>query len=266
MHKHTSEVALGAEVYPEKPQKKSKAVSDSNDPVPLDTSGLLDEITMEEIRRIMSEALDKSSDKYYGLRPKYSKKNINQRLAGLEHEARQPLLTAEVNVETDKKTRKRTEGATVTDRTKHNGDSSSARRVDAAPTNLTNFGKIVEPSLAHEKCVSDAMVSKGAEAQKWHLPPVEVRMLPSAAGGLLPAGTASTATKTIFHQPPLWKFFPAKEINFRTTTSIQHATYSIVWKMKVLETKPRKTLVFDPDGCRSSTCLPVSGRVVRVSL
>ena len=59
---------LDVEVYPEMPRKKRKAVLKGSVPVPQDTSGLLGGITIEEIRRIMSEALDKSFDKYCGLK------------------------------------------------------------------------------------------------------------------------------------------------------------------------------------------------------
>ena len=57
-------VVFGAEAYPKMPRKKRKAVLEDNDAVPRDTFGLLGEITMEEIRRIMSEALDKSFDNF----------------------------------------------------------------------------------------------------------------------------------------------------------------------------------------------------------
>ena len=94
----------------------------------------------------MSVALDKLFDKYYCLLTEYPKeKNTNQRLAGLEDEARQPRLATEAGVETDKQTLKRTEGTAAADRAKHNVDSVSARTVDAGPLRLTNFGKIAEP-------------------------------------------------------------------------------------------------------------------------
>ena len=51
----------------------------------------------------------------------------------------------EADVRTDKKTRKRTEGAAAADRAKH-GDSSSAR-VDGGPTTLASFGMIAKPLL-----------------------------------------------------------------------------------------------------------------------
>ena len=123
----------------------------------------------------------------------------NQRLAGLEHEARRSRLATKADVEPDTKTRKCTEGASAADRVK-NGDSSYAR-VDDDPTSLTIFGMMAEPP-APEKSIGDALINNGAEVPKSHLLPIKVRMLSSAAGGLLPAGTASTAMRTIFSPPP----------------------------------------------------------------
>ena len=89
-------MVLDVEVYPKMPRKKSKAVLERNGPVPQDTSGLKGGIIPEETRRIMSEALDKSYDSFYGLKPENPKeiRATRQRLAGLEHGARQPRLTA----------------------------------------------------------------------------------------------------------------------------------------------------------------------------
>ena len=116
-----------------------------------------------------------------------------QRLAGLDYEARQSRLATEVDVERDVKTRKRTENA-ATNRVV-SGDSSSAKKVDNGPTSLTSFGMIAKsPTLP---CKDDARVDKGAEVPKPCLSLVEMRKL-KAAGGLLPAGTASIAMRTIF--------------------------------------------------------------------
>ena len=49
------------EVNPDMPRKKSKAVPEDNGPVSLDTSGICG-ITMEQIRRILSGALEKYFD------------------------------------------------------------------------------------------------------------------------------------------------------------------------------------------------------------
>ena len=185
---------LDVEVYPKMPRKKSKAVPVGNGSVPEDTSGI-GGITMEETRRIMSEALNKSFDNFYGLKPQnpMEMKATDQLLAILERDAPQLRLATEADVPTDKKTRKRAEDASA-DQAKH-GDSCSTKRAHAGPTSLTSFSK-------------DVFADKGAEAPKPHLPPVEVRMLPSAAGRQMSAGTASTAMRTIF---PLSFFLEGSE-------------------------------------------------------
>ena len=125
-------------------------------------------------------------------------------MADLLHEAQQPRLAMGAGVTMLKKTRKRTEDA-VADRV-NNGDSSSAR-IDNCPTSLTSLGMIAEPLLiTPEKCIGDALVNESAKVLKPHLPPVEVRMLPSTTGGLLPAGTVSTAMRTIFLPMSLFTF------------------------------------------------------------
>ena len=144
------------------------------------------------------------------------------------------------------------------------GDSSSAQ-VDPDPMCLTSFGDDSTEPPALPRCRDDALVDKDAVASNPFLSPVEVRTL-TATGGFLPAGTTSTATRTIFHQPPLW-FCPTEEMNSRT--SIQYVTtyYSSCWKMKVLDKKIKAN-----SGARSwrfyrlSTRLSVSGRVARVAL
>ena len=139
---------------------------------------------------------------------------------------------------------------------------------------LTSFGDDSTEPPALPCCRDDALVDKGAKASKPCLSPVEMRTL-TAVGDLLPARTASTATRTIFHQPSRW-FCPTEEMNSRTSiqyatmyrsfwvifllpctffkmssrTSIPYATtYSSLRKMKVLEMKSRQILVFDPGGC-----------------
>ena len=82
------------------------------------------------------------------------------RLAGLEHEDRQPRLAMEADVKPDTKTRKRTENAAA-DRAKQ-GDKSSSARVDHDPMCLTSFGddSTEPPALP---CRKDALVDKGAD-------------------------------------------------------------------------------------------------------
>ena len=124
-------------------------------------------------------------------------RETNQRFAGLEHEARQSHLTMEADVTPDTKTRKRMKDAAA-DRAKLR-NSCSTKRVDGGPTSLTSFGmKAKSPALPSD----GALVDKGAASPKPCISPVDARML-TAAGGLLPTGIASTATRRIFHQPTL---------------------------------------------------------------
>ena len=134
----------------------------------------------------------------------------------LQHQAQQPRLATEADVKTEKRTRKRTEGAAA-DEEKHE-DTSSAR-VEDGPMSLTRFGNIVEPP-APEKCIGGALVNEVTAAPKQYLPPVEVRMLSSASGGLLLARTASTTMRTIFPPPPLpSSLFESTEERSVTTTN-----------------------------------------------
>ena len=201
----------------------------------------------------MSEALDKVLDKSFD----ESKKNLDrmretndrmlratdQRSAGLEQDARQPCFTMETDVTSGNRTRKRTKDAAA-DRVI--GGNSSFAQINPNPMCLISFGNESTEPPAFPCCRNDPIVDKGAAASKSCISPVEMRTL-KATRGLLPTGTASTATRTIFHQPPLW-FCPTEGMNSRT--SIQYATtyYSSFWKIKVLETKLRQTLVFDPGG------------------
>ena len=141
----------------------------------------------------------------------------------------------EANFKTDKKTPKHTEGAAAADRAKYNGDSSSAKRVDHGPTSLTSFDKIAEPSLAPEKCIVSALVYKCVEVPKPHLPPVEVRMLSSAAGGLLPAGTSSTAMRAIFSRP-LASWTLGEETKERISRTGRNQLAPPCWR-RVIQTK-----------------------------
>ena len=167
-------------------------------------------------------------------------KETNQRLAGLEHEARQQCLAMEADATPGTKARKRTEDA-VADRAKH-GDINSSARVDHDPMCLTSFsGNSTEPTIL--PCRYDAVVDKGTEAPKPCLSPFEIRTL-TAAGGLLPARTASTAMRAIFPRP-LFSLSLGEETEKRTSRTNFNQLAPRCWR-KVIPTKSRQTLVFDP--------------------
>ena len=109
------------------------------------------------------------------------------------------------------------------DNDKKCGNISSAR-VDDDPLRLTSLGDESAKPLALEKGIGDSLVDEGTEAPMahLHLPPVKVRMLTSAAGGLLLTGTAATTLRTVFPPPPLaWisvKWLRRGTTNTSTTT------------------------------------------------
>ena len=66
-------------------------------------------------------------------------RETKQRVASLEHDARQRRLAIEADVPADDKTRERTEGAAKAVQAMH-GDSFSANRVDPDSESHTSFG------------------------------------------------------------------------------------------------------------------------------
>ena len=114
---------------------------------------------------------------------------MDQRLASLEQNARQPRFAMDADVPADHKTRERAESAATAVQAKH-GESCFAKRVQADQTCSTNFGVKVEPPTL--PCRDDVLVENGAAALKSCLSPLEMRT-PTAAGGLFPTDKTSTA-------------------------------------------------------------------------
>ena len=156
-----------------------------------------------------------------------------KRSASLKQDAQQPRLTMEADVAAAMKTSEGTEGAAAAVEAKH-GDICSARRVQVGPNSSTSFGvKAETPALP---CRDDVLVENGAAAPKPCLSPLEMHT-PRAAGGLLPAGKASTTTRITFYQPRL-RFCPTEETKSERT-SIQYASYySSFWRINNLLAGP----------------------------
>ena len=143
---------------------------------------------------MIEELFDKSDSKLNELADEMIA--TKQRLAALEQVARQPRLAMEADVPSDTKAREHTEGAAAAVQAKH-GDSCSANQIDPDPMCLTSFGddSTELPALPYSR--DDALIDSGAGAPKSCLSPLDMRT-PTAAGGLLPAGKVSTATRTTF--------------------------------------------------------------------
>ena len=179
---------------------------------------------------------------------------LEQHLTGLEQDARQPRLVMEAERHANTKTRERTEGIATAVQAMH-GDSCSADGVDPDPKCSTGFdddctGPPTPPCLGENALIR-------AATPKSCLPSLEMRS-PTAAGGLLPTGEASTATKTTFNKSPL-RLYPTEETNSKeenSWTSISSAWYdSSFCKLlaasscrKVIEAKSIQNRMFDPGG------------------
>ena len=130
-----------------------------------------------------------------------------QHAANLEHKARQPRLAMETDGSANTKTRERTEGAATAVQAMHE-DSFYDCRVDLGPKTSASFGVKTEPPAL--PCKDDGLVEDGAAAPKSCLPSLEMRS-PTIAGGLIPTGETSTATKTTVNEPLLQFYSTEKE-------------------------------------------------------
>ena len=201
-------------------------------PIPQDAYVMLGGITLEDLRRVMSEVWDEVCQENGLKKPEKSKemRATEQRSASLEHDSRQPRFAMEADVIEDMKTCEHTEGAAPAVQAKH-GDSCSAKKVQAGPKSSTSFGDD-STELPTLPCSSDdALVGNGATAPKSCLSPLEMRTLTTAAGCLLHTDNSSAATRTIFQQLPLW-FFLTKKMKSRTNQYAMDC--SSFWKLKVL--------------------------------
>ena len=169
----------------------------------------------------------------------------------LQHQAHQPRLAMKADVQEDNKTRESAEDFAQDGRL---GDISSDRVHD--PVRLTSFGDqdYTEPPAL--PCRDDALVNQGPEVAKPCLSPVEMRKSTSA-GSLLNAGAASTIITQGTNFPPQllpWSFRETNEEKNVCTTRQTFAKYNRSWHPKVIETKSRQSVVFDPGGLSGCLC------------
>ena len=162
------------------PRNWSKAVPEGNGLVPQPDFGP-DRPTLVDIYRLFKERFDRQLNRMKSHFDELTEKmrETRQRLAGFEHDARQPRLVMKVDVPSETKTRERTEGATAAVQAKH-GDSCSANQVDPDPMYLISFGDDSTGPSALPCSRDDALVDNGAVGPKSCLLPLDMR-LPTAA-------------------------------------------------------------------------------------
>ena len=186
-------------------------------------------------------------------------RRMGQRLASLEQDARQPRLPMKTDVPADERPRQGTEDAAKAVRAM-DGDSFSANRVQAGPrTTSTSFIVKAEPPAL--PCRDDVLVENSAAAPKLCLSPLEMRTS-TAAGGLLPTGKTSSATRTTFDQPSL-RLTSTEETKSERASTLSTSYDSRFWRSnllagpscpRVIETKSGQNLMFDPCCSKGRLC------------
>ena len=116
---------------------------------------------------------------------------------------------------------------------------------------MTSFADDSSRPPALPSSRDDAFVDNGAVASKPCLSLAERRPR-TAADGLLPADTASTATRTVFSWSLLSLTF-GEEAKKRTSRTNNNQIAPPYWK-KIIQMKSSQTLVFDPGGCCCCCC------------
>ena len=189
-------------------------------------------------------------------------RKMDQHVTSLEHGARQPRLAMEADGQANIKTRERTEGAATAVQAMR-GDGFSARRVvHGLNTNSISFGMMAEPPAL--PCMDDVVVESGNAASESCLSSLKM-CSPTATGGLVPTGEASTASETTSNES-LLRFYKTAEMNPEANSKMEDswtltpsASYdsSSFWRLfaapysyRVVETKSRQNRTFDTGSSR----------------
>ena len=116
-------------------------------------------------------------------------------------------------------------------------DNCSANQVDPDQMCRTSFGDDSTGPLALPCSRDEALVDNGAATPKPRLSPVEMRT-PTAAGGLLPAGTASTVMRIIVPRPFFsWSLGETKKITSRANNQL-----ASIYRWRVIQMKSKQTV------------------------
>ena len=125
---------------------------------------------------------------------------MNQCLAGLEQDARQPRLVMETDGPSGTKPRECTEGAAKAGQAM-DGDRFFSKRIRNGPKSSTTFDEKVEPPALPRR--DHVVVENGTAVSKSCLSPLKMRTT-TAADGFLPISETSIATRTTFDHSTIW--------------------------------------------------------------
>ena len=159
------------------------------------------------------------------------------------------------------KTRERTEGAATAVQAMRGDSCTTTQKVQDGPKTSITFG--VEAKLPDLPCRDDVLVEGGDAAPTSCLLSLEM-CTSTAAGGLVPTGKTSIATRTTSNEP-LLRFYAMEEMNpeedskKKKICAILSACYdSSFWKLlpalsglRVIETKPMQNRTFGPGGSQA---------------
>ena len=181
-------------------RKASEAISEGNVPIPQQEEYGSGQPTLagafRQIKLMMSHFEEKT-------------KMLEKRLTRLEYGARQPRLAMEADGPANTKTQERTEGAAKAVQAMRGDSCTTDQKVQDGPKTSIIFDVEAEPPDL--PCREDVLVEDGATAPKSCISSLEMRS-PTAAGGLVPTGEASTATETTPNEP-LLRFYATEEMN-----------------------------------------------------
>ena len=187
---------------------------------------------------------------------------MDEYVTSLEHGARQPRLAMEADGPANTKSQERTEGAATAVQAMRGDSYTTEQKVQDRPKTSITFGVEAEPPDL--PCKEGVLVEEGATSPESCLLSLEMRP-PTAAGGLVPTGEASTATETTSNEP-LLRFYATEETNPEedskmesswTSTLYASSDSSSFWRLlaapfgrRFVETKSRQDMTFDPGGSR----------------
>ena len=235
-------------------RKASEAVSEGSGPIPKQEEFGSGQPTLADAFQEMREKLEEFHDNVTGLFEKLA--------ARLEQDARQRRYAMKADETANTTTRERTEGAATAVQAMRGDSCTTAQKVQDGPKTSITFGVEAEP--LDLPCRDDVLVDGGDAAPTSCLPSLKMRTT-TAAGGLVPTGKTSTATRTTSKEP-LLRFYATEKNNpekdskkekVRTSTPYALSDSSVFqesnlsaapYYRRVVETKSRQNGTFDPGG------------------